>query len=99
MKKITVTDFKITDQRESKRLTYTVFQHLACSSTALVLCFRYILHLAIADSIFLLTLPFQVSSELNQIWIYPEWLCKAKETILFCNYYASILFLVVNTQR
>lgn len=55
----------------------------------------YVLQLAIADSIFLLTLPFKVSEDLNGQWIYPEWMCKAKETILFLNYYASILFLVI----
>ncbi|CAK8693147.1 somatostatin receptor type 2-like [Clavelina lepadiformis] len=55
----------------------------------------YVLQLALADSIFLLTLPFKVSEELNHAWIFPEWMCKAKETILFLNYYASILFLMV----
>ncbi|XP_076817179.1 uncharacterized protein LOC143462785 isoform X2 [Clavelina lepadiformis] len=55
----------------------------------------YVLQLAFADSIFLLTLPFKVSEELNQAWIFPEWMCKAKETILYLNYYASILFLLV----
>ncbi|CAK8688568.1 unnamed protein product [Clavelina lepadiformis] len=55
----------------------------------------YVLQLALADSLFLLTLPFKVSEELQGSWIYPQWMCKAKETILFFNYYASILFLVI----
>ncbi|XP_076813053.1 somatostatin receptor type 2-like isoform X2 [Clavelina lepadiformis] len=55
----------------------------------------YVLQLAIADTIFLLTLPFNISEAINHRWIYPQWMCKAKETILFLNFYASILFLVV----
>lgn len=55
------------------------------------------MQLAITDSILLLTLPFKVTEDLNHGWIYPEWMCKAKETILFLNYYASILFLMVIT--
>ena len=56
------------------------------------------LQLALADTLFLLTLPFKVSEDLQQGWIYPEWMCKAKETILFFNYYASVLFLVVSNE-
>ncbi|XP_078494051.1 somatostatin receptor type 2-like [Ciona intestinalis] len=55
----------------------------------------YVLQLAIADSLFLLTLPFQMVEDINGRWIYPEWMCKAKETLLFLNYYASIIFLMV----
>ena len=56
---------------------------------------RYVLQLAIADSLFLLTLPFKASQDLYNSWLFPEWMCKATETILFINYYASILFLMV----
>nr|XP_039259778.1 uncharacterized protein LOC120336221 isoform X1 [Styela clava] len=55
----------------------------------------YVLQLAIADSIFLLTIPFRISEDIENTWIFPEWMCKAKETILFLNYYSSIAFLVV----
>lgn len=55
----------------------------------------YVLQLAIADTIFLLTLPFKANEDLNDQWIYPVWMCKAKESILFLNYYASILFLMI----
>ncbi|CAK8688442.1 unnamed protein product [Clavelina lepadiformis] len=55
----------------------------------------YVLQLAIADTIFLLTLPFNISEAINHRWIYPQWMCKAKESILFLNFYASVLFLVV----
>uniref|UniRef100_F6SEF7 G-protein coupled receptors family 1 profile domain-containing protein n=1 Tax=Ciona intestinalis TaxID=7719 RepID=F6SEF7_CIOIN len=55
----------------------------------------YVLQLAIADSLFLLTLPFKMVEDVNGRWIYPEWMCKAKETLLFLNYYASIIFLMV----
>ena len=65
----------------------------------LLYLFRYVLQLAIADSVFLLTLSFKVSEDLHRGWIYPEWMCKAKETILFLNYYASILFLMVRLRK
>uniref|UniRef100_H2YCB5 G-protein coupled receptors family 1 profile domain-containing protein n=1 Tax=Ciona savignyi TaxID=51511 RepID=H2YCB5_CIOSA len=55
----------------------------------------YVLQLAIADSLFLLTLPFKMVEDIHGNWIYSEWMCKGKETLLFLNYYASILFLVV----
>ncbi|CAK8679691.1 unnamed protein product [Clavelina lepadiformis] len=55
----------------------------------------YVLQLAVADSLFLLTLPFVISEAVNKEWIYPEWMCKARETILFINYYASVLFLTI----
>jgi len=54
-----------------------------------------VLQLALADSLFLLTLPFKTSEDINKSWIYAEWMCKAKETVLFLNYYASIMFLMV----
>nr|XP_039259905.1 C-X-C chemokine receptor type 4-like [Styela clava] len=55
----------------------------------------YILQLAIADSAFLLTLPFQIVEDVNNEWIFPDGMCKAKEAILFINYYSSIAFLMV----
>nr|CAB3262630.1 uncharacterized protein LOC100181055 [Phallusia mammillata] len=55
----------------------------------------YVLQLAVADSLFLLTLPFKTTEDLNKRWIYPEWMCQAKETLLFLNYYASIMFLMI----
>ncbi|CAK8692217.1 unnamed protein product [Clavelina lepadiformis] len=55
----------------------------------------YVLQLAIADSVFLLTLPFKISEDIEGSWIFPEWMCKAKEALLFINYYASILFLMI----
>uniref|UniRef100_F7AM41 G-protein coupled receptors family 1 profile domain-containing protein n=1 Tax=Ciona intestinalis TaxID=7719 RepID=F7AM41_CIOIN len=56
---------------------------------------RYILQLAIADTLFLLMLPFTASSELSGEWSYGIVMCKIKEAILFINYYASIYFLVI----
>ncbi|XP_077966156.1 somatostatin receptor type 2-like [Styela clava] len=55
----------------------------------------YILQLAIADSAFLLTLPFQVVEDVNNAWIFPDEMCKAKEAVLIINYYSSISFLTV----
>ena len=45
--------------------------------------FRYNFQLVIADFMFLLSLPFSVSQSLNDAWIYSEFLCKLKETVLF----------------
>jgi len=53
------------------------------------------LQLAVADSMFLFSLPFKVTEDVNLRWIYPEWMCKAKETLLFLNFYASCLILLV----
>jgi len=58
---------------------------------------RYVLQLAIADTLFLLTLPFKASQKINNGWIYSDGLCKAQESFLYINYYASILFLMVST--
>ncbi|XP_039253861.1 somatostatin receptor type 2-like [Styela clava] len=55
----------------------------------------YVLQLAIADSLFLTTLPFKVIEDIHHEWIFPAWLCKVKETFLFLNYYSSVLFLMV----
>ena len=56
---------------------------------------RYILQLAIANLLFLLTLPFEVTQDIRKEWIFPEWMCKTKQAILSINYYASIMFLMV----
>nr|XP_039252591.1 uncharacterized protein LOC120329865 [Styela clava] len=56
---------------------------------------RYILQLAIANSLFLLTIPLSASEKINQAWLYSTGLCKGKETILFLNYYASIIFITI----
>jgi len=55
----------------------------------------YVLQLALADTIFLITLPFKSSEDINNVWLFPNWMCKAKESILFINYYASVLFLMI----
>lgn len=55
----------------------------------------YVLQLAVADTVFLLTIPFRIVEDFNGAWIFPEWMCKAKETILFLNYYSSIGFLMI----
>ena len=55
------------------------------------------LQLAIADTLFLLTLPFKANEDIKNAWEYPNWMCKVKECILFVNYNASVLFLMVST--
>lgn len=56
---------------------------------------KYVLQLAIADSIFLLQLPFQVSFMLSGKWTYGISWCKLSESIKMMNYYASIMFLTI----
>ncbi|XP_039248722.1 somatostatin receptor type 2-like isoform X2 [Styela clava] len=55
----------------------------------------YVLQLAIADSMFLLNIPFKIVEDRNDEWIFSGTLCKMKETVLFLNYYSSILFLML----
>ena len=58
--------------------------------------FRYVLQLAIADALFLLTIPFKVYQDIYQSWSLPAFICVAKETVVHLNYNASVLFLVVS---
>ncbi|XP_039254513.2 somatostatin receptor type 2-like isoform X2 [Styela clava] len=55
----------------------------------------YVLQLALADLLFLQIIPFKITETVYNAWIYPEWLCKMMQTIMFLNYYASILFLMI----
>ena len=57
---------------------------------------RYVFQLAIADTLFLLTLPFKVHEDIYQNWNLPAFLCVAKETVVHLSYNASVLFLVVS---
>ena len=61
--------------------------------------FSYILNLAFADSLFLLSLPFEAVSEIRGHWLYGETFCKIKEAVMFINFYASIYFLLVSKNR
>ena len=51
--------------------------------------------LTVADTLFLLMLPFTAHSEVIGRWEFSLSLCQFKEAVLFINYYASIYFLVV----
>ncbi|XP_077975341.1 somatostatin receptor type 5-like [Styela clava] len=55
----------------------------------------YVLQLAVADLIFLQTIPFKISEITHKAWILPLWLCKAKQGVLYINYYGSIIFLTL----
>nr|XP_039261564.1 cysteinyl leukotriene receptor 2-like isoform X1 [Styela clava] len=55
----------------------------------------YVLHLAIADLLFLQTIPINLSGMVKDNWIFPVWVCKLVQAMLFLNYYASIIFLTV----
>ena len=54
------------------------------------------LQLAIADTLFLMTIPFRVSERVKDEWIQGETMCKAVEVVLYLNCSASILFLMVS---
>ena len=53
---------------------------------------RYILQLAIADLILMVTIPFH---EAPEIWRHSQHFCKACWSIFHISYYSSILFLMV----
>ena len=53
------------------------------------------MQLTLADTLFLLMLPFTAQSEIVGYWQFGNGLCKFKEALIFINYYASIYFLVV----
>ena len=61
--------------------------------------FRYVLHLAVADCLFLLTIPFKVAEDVNDEWIFSGGMCKATEAVLFLNYFSSIFLLMVMCVR
>ena len=60
---------------------------------------RYVLQLALADLAFLLTLPFKISEEFDKSWPFGNWLCSARESMLFINYNASVFFLIVSFEE
>ena len=58
---------------------------------------RYVLQLALADTIFLLSIPFNVISERRGgVWIFGEVACKLKSVFLYINYNSSVCFLMVS---
>jgi len=59
------------------------------------LLYRYLLQLAVADTIFLATTPLKIWEDIWDQWPFPEWMCKTNEGVLFLNYYSSTLFLMV----
>lgn len=55
----------------------------------------YVLHLAIADSLFLLSIPFKVVEDAKDEWTFSGGMCKATEAVLFLNYFTSVFLLMV----
>ena len=54
----------------------------------------HIMHLAVADSLLLLTLPFNADSRLyNGLWRFGSFGCKANESIKMVNFFQSILLI------
>lgn len=53
----------------------------------------YLFHLAVADTLLALTLPFRATS-LTQGWVFGDVACKLFNLVLEVNFYSSILFLV-----
>jgi len=54
----------------------------------------YVLQLALADTMFLMTIPFRLQEAHDGHWKHHEVFCKLRESILYLNYYASICFLM-----
>nr|XP_039261295.1 type-1 angiotensin II receptor-like [Styela clava] len=52
-----------------------------------------IMNLAIADTLFLLTLPFSISHRMHKGWVFGSGMCKFVEGIKFINYYGSVFFI------
>jgi len=57
----------------------------------------YVLQLAVADFMFLTTIPLQINQDYFNTWKFPEWVCSLKIGLRFLNYNASILFLMIMT--
>ena len=60
---------------------------------------RYVLQLAVADFMFLTTIPLQINQDYFNTWKFPEWVCSLKIGLRFLNYNASILFLMVSLSK
>ena len=58
-------------------------------------CFEYLVTCfsAIADTLFLLTLPFSISHRLHKGWKFGNGMCKFEEGVKFLNYYGSVFFI------
>nr|XP_039265512.1 kappa-type opioid receptor-like [Styela clava] len=55
----------------------------------------YVLQLALADLLFLQTVPFWVTQLLHKGWAFGSWFCTVCYAILYFNYFSSILFLMI----
>ena len=60
-----------------------------------MLFFRYILQLAVADTMVLASFPFKIAAVNKGSWFYPDWMCKSTNAVLFLNLYSSVFFLMV----
>lgn len=72
---------------------------ITCSIAAIIcekLPNRYVLQLAIADILFLQSVPLKITEMLRQDWILGVYPCKVFESLKYINYYASILFITVS---
>ena len=70
-----------------------------CFFSILNWSYRFVLQLAIADSIFLALLPFLAVEDLKGKWNFSSTMCKAFHGIFMLNYYAGIFFLTVICQN
>jgi len=56
---------------------------------------KYLLQLSFADLLFILAIPLRINEDLLGEWGSSNGVCKANNTLMYTNYYASLLFLMV----
>ena len=84
--------------RRCTRLEEDFFFQTFKISLKLFLIFpRYVIHLAIADTLFLFTIILRLSFGSTDRWPGSTSSCIANHTLLYVNYYASVLFLMVRS--
>ncbi|XP_033911166.3 C-C chemokine receptor type 7-like [Acipenser ruthenus] len=67
-------------------ITYIVYRRLKSMTDV------FLLNLALADLLLLLTLPFRSADAIHG-WVFGDWLCKAVRSLYSINYYSGFLFL------
>lgn len=55
----------------------------------------YVLHLAVADSLLLISLPFAADNRLRGTWIFGRIACKIMESMKLLNFFSSIFLLTL----
>ncbi|CAG5098010.1 Oidioi.mRNA.OKI2018_I69.XSR.g15329.t1.cds [Oikopleura dioica] len=59
----------------------------------------YAFHLALANALLIMSLPFAADQKLNAFWRYGTFLCKSSEAIKLVNFFASIFLLLGHSEN